>query len=84
MAKRTIIVQVDLYEGESSESLIRRFMRECKKEEVENQYRARMSYKTRSQRKKEKMEKSYARKRSLEQKKKKQEEKNRKFLLKRI
>lgn len=70
MAK-CINVSVSLYEGESTEHLIKRFLRECKKEEIEKECRKRSEYKTKLQRKREKRERSYARRISEERKREK-------------
>lgn len=81
---RAILVRVDVKDGENSESLIRRFLRACKKEEIEQTVRERGHHLTKTQKKRIKREKSWARKKYQEAKKKKQDEKNRKMMLKRI
>lgn len=79
MAKRATVVRVDLEERESSENLIRRFIRVCKKEGIVESCKLRMEHKTKSQRKRLKRERSYARKKAEERKKEKREMREKKL-----
>lgn len=68
-SNRPVNVEVKLKEGESSDKLIRRFIKKCKKQEIVKEHLDKISFfKTKSQKRREKRSKNKRLKENLEKK----------------